>query len=124
MGVDTVVEVTSASGIVGVVGQQQQQPPPPQQPQHRHPGSLMTGSAAMAGAAADEKGADHWGKNMQRWRNDNIDIAKGSLSLFFYANSAPKPQRCGGVFHPRAALSPARIDAMMMMCSSSSSSMQ
>ena len=35
-----------------------------------------------------EKGNIHWGKNMQRWRNDNIDIAKGSythfISFFFF----------------------------------------
>ena len=72
MGVQTV----EVSGIVGVVGQ-----PQPQHQQHR-PGSLMTtaaGAAATAGANLDaEKGADQWGKNMQRWRNDNIDIAKGS----------------------------------------------
>ncbi len=29
-----------------------------------------------------EKGNIHWGKNMQRWRNDNIDIAKGSCKHF------------------------------------------
>lgn len=25
-----------------------------------------------------EKGNLDWGKNMQRWRNDNVDISKGS----------------------------------------------
>lgn len=51
------------------------------------PGSLMTPASTTTGAAATgtndvEKGAaastDQWGKNMQRWRNDNIDIGKGS----------------------------------------------
>lgn len=54
------------------------------------PGSLMTpatttttGSATASATGANdvEKAAtsgDQWGKNMQRWRNDNIDIGKGS----------------------------------------------
>jgi hypothetical protein len=41
-----------------------------------------TESRSIAITASDvEKGAtsaDQWGKNMQRWRNDNIDIGKGS----------------------------------------------
>ena len=44
-----------------------------------------------------EKGNIHWGKNMQRWRNDNIDIAKGSWLVFvlflfcfvFFASVSP-----------------------------------
>lgn len=41
--------------------------------------TTAAGAATTAGASTDaEKGADQWGKNMQRWRNDNIDIAKGS----------------------------------------------
>ena len=31
-----------------------------------------------AAQAAGSSAGDQWGKNMQRWRNDNIDIAKGS----------------------------------------------
>jgi hypothetical protein len=41
-----------------------------------------TESRSIAITASDvEKGAtsaDQWGKNMQRWRNDNIDIGTGS----------------------------------------------
>ena len=29
-----------------------------------------------------EKGTVQWGRNMQRWRNDNIDIAKGLWAIF------------------------------------------
>ena len=54
------------------------------------PGSLMTPAtttttttttATAPGTNDVEKAAtsgDQWGKNMQRWRNDNIDIGKGS----------------------------------------------
>ena len=54
-------------------------------------GTTVTAAAASASAPTHpthgghtaafndvEKGNIHWGKNMQRWRNDNIDIAKGS----------------------------------------------
>ena len=36
-------------------------------------GSALTTSDVEKGASS----ADQWGKNMQRWRNDNIDIGKG-----------------------------------------------
>lgn len=35
--------------------------------------SAITASDVEKGATS----ADQWGKNMQRWRNDNIDIGKG-----------------------------------------------
>ena len=31
-----------------------------------------------------EKGTVQWGRNMQRWRNDNIDIAKGSWNTAIF----------------------------------------
>ncbi|KZS19104.1 Uncharacterized protein APZ42_014645 [Daphnia magna] len=48
------------------------------------PGSLIplpppptTGTATAADVEKGATSADQWGKNMQRWRNDNIDIGKG-----------------------------------------------
>lgn len=44
-------------------------PPPP-----------TTGTATAADVEKGATSADQWGKNMQRWRNDNIDIGKGSYT--------------------------------------------
>ena len=66
MGVQT-VEVAS----VASVNRPGSLPPPLLPPTTT--GSALTTSDVEKGASS----ADHWGKNMQRWRNDNIDIGKG-----------------------------------------------
>ena len=40
--------------------------------------------AATAPSNDVEKGTVQWGRNMQRWRNDNIDIAKGSCNIAIF----------------------------------------
>lgn len=40
--------------------------------------------AATAPSNDVEKGTVQWGRNMQRWRNDNIDIAKGSCKIAIF----------------------------------------
>lgn len=87
MGVHT-VEVSSAGS--GVVGQPTTTTTTQQQQQQVQTRPVMSTSVpigshvtTMTIATADnpsvEKGGgDQWGKNMQRWRFDNIDIAKGS----------------------------------------------
>ena len=66
MGVQT-VEVAS----VASVNRPGSLPPPLLPPTTT--GSALTTSDVEKGASS----ADQWGKNMQRWRNDNIDIGKG-----------------------------------------------
>ena len=39
---------------------------------------VATGTNDVEKGATVQKSGDQWGKNMQRWRNDNIDIGKGS----------------------------------------------
>lgn len=53
----------------------------PSAPAASHNDVEKVGVFATAVAAGSSAG-DQWGKNMQRWRNDNIDIAKGSWVLF------------------------------------------
>jgi hypothetical protein len=39
---------------------------------------VATGTNDVEKGATVQKSGDQWGKNVQRWRNDNIDIGKGS----------------------------------------------
>ncbi|KAI9553465.1 hypothetical protein GHT06_021375 [Daphnia sinensis] len=62
------------------------------------PGSLIplpppptTGTATAADVEKGASSADQWGKNMQRWRNDNIDIGKGTSGSIF---KRPLRKRC------------------------------
>ena len=46
---------------------------------------VQTVEVAAAAPSSDvEKGTVQWGRNMQRWRNDNIDIAKGSCKIAIF----------------------------------------
>ncbi|KAK4012810.1 hypothetical protein OUZ56_025066 [Daphnia magna] len=38
---------------------------------------VATGTNDVEKGTTGQKSGDQWGKNMQRWRNDNIDIGKG-----------------------------------------------
>lgn len=81
MGVQT-VEVTSASRpVIGAV--------PPVSTSGVLPHQTLIASASIANnpmhthahldaEKAAASSADQFGKNMQRWRNDNIDIGKGA----------------------------------------------
>ena len=84
MGVQT-VEVTSASSrpVIGATTG----PPVSTSGGHHHPTLIASTSIAnnpmhthahLDAEKAAASSADQFGKNMQRWRNDNIDIAKGA----------------------------------------------